>query len=397
MTADPPLAAAVSEGLAGSVVPGTRASYATAVTSFVSFCDARGLVPFPADELLVCAYIRFKAMFIQHQSFGVYLAGIKYEHEMRGIEWSLDGSVLIRRMLRFIKRRYPRGDSVSKMPISLGVLRVILPLLPGWPVAAGMSHDHRLFAAASLIGTAGFLRGGEFLASPGSDRAVLNGVALSCQVISGAPAVVVQIPQPKARWWVASERVVCFEFDKEGPFNPVRALKSYRELSPIRLDPHLPAFRLSDGSSLSREWMVALTSRLVAEANISFVDGSGKPLAVRASSWRSGGVRTALDAGVSDATIMVLGRWRSVAWTRYAQSSYHDLQGVAASMWAAAAAPSSPPRRVEEFPLSSVIMQDDPLPAAPQAVTFGPGVHLQATAVEASPFYLRPGLRRALP
>ena len=148
--------------------------------------------------------------------------------------------------------------------------------------------------------------------------------------------------------------------------------------------------------------MVALTSRLVEEAGISFVDAAGKPLRDKASSWRAGGVRSALDANVSDAVIMVLGRWKSVAWTRYAQASYHDLQGVSSSMWSAAASPSSPLRRVEEFPLSAVIMQADPLPepqqALPepqQAVTFGAGVHLQALAGRPSPFYISTGFRRA--
>ena len=98
-----------------------------------------------------------------------------------------------------------------------------------------MSHDHRLFAAASLIGTGSFLRGGEFLASPSSDRAVLRGKSLSRQEVAGVPAVVVQISQPKARWWIDSERVVCFEFDKDGPFNPVLALASYRDLSSVEL------------------------------------------------------------------------------------------------------------------------------------------------------------------
>jgi len=237
---DPVLAAAVSEGLAGSVVPGTRKSYGTAVAAYLSFCMARKISPFPADEIWLCAYIRYKAMFIQHQSFGVYLAGIKYEHSLRGAVWALDGNVLIRRMLRFVKRRYPRRDAVMKMPISLTVLRLLLPLLPGWPDMASMSHDHRLVAAASLIGTGGFLRGGEFLSSSASDRPVLLGAALVRQDVAGAPAVLVDIPQPKARWWIAEERIVCFEFDTDGPFNPGHAIDAYRALSAVPLGPHLP-------------------------------------------------------------------------------------------------------------------------------------------------------------
>ena len=258
---------------------------------------------------------------------------------------------------------------------------------------ASMSHDHRLVAAASLIGTGGFLRGGEFLSSSASDRPVLLGAALVRQDVAGAPAVLVDIPQPKARWWIAEERIVCFEFDTDGPFNPGHAIDAYRALSAVPLGPHLPAFRLADGSSLSRDYMVRATARLITQAGISFVDAAGKPMAVRASSWRAGGVRSALDANVSDAVIMMMGRWKSVAWTRYAQTSYHDMQGVTASMWSAAASSPSPPLRVEEFPLSSVIVQADPSPE-PHAVLSGPGVHIQASSA-APVFFVNPGFRRA--
>ena len=71
-------------------------------------------------------------------------------------------------------------------------------------------------------------------------------------------------------------------------------------------------------------------------ANINVIDKTGKPVPVRASSWRAGGVASAKAAGISDALIMAMGRWSSNAWTSYSFSSLQDLQGAVGSMRRAA-------------------------------------------------------------
>ena len=53
-------------------------------------------------------------------------------------------------------------------------------------------------------------------------------------------------------------------------------------------------------------------------------------------SWRSGGVQTARQAGISDPVIMAMGRWSTIAWERYSVASLKDLQGAAERMWAEA-------------------------------------------------------------
>ena len=79
--------------------------------------------------------------------------------------------------------------------------------------------------------------------------------------------------------------------------------------------------------------MVSRTVVLMQLADVQFTDATGKIIPVKAASWRAGGVRSALDAGLSEQMIMRLGRWRSIAWTNYMLQSISDVQGAARSMW----------------------------------------------------------------
>ena len=73
-----------------------------------------------------------------------------------------------------------------------------------------MDHDNRAFAVASVTGTAGFLRGGEFLYTTASTRPLLRMKNISSRTIEGRPALVVSIPQPKVYWWVMTSDVPCY-------------------------------------------------------------------------------------------------------------------------------------------------------------------------------------------
>ena len=79
--------------------------------------------------------------------------------------------------------------------------------------------------------------------------------------------------------------------------------------------------------------MVQKTAALMVLAKVRFVSNTGIDMTVKMASWRSGGVRSAVDAGVPEATIRELGRWRSTAWLSYLLHSPGDLQGAARSMW----------------------------------------------------------------
>ena len=273
-------------------------------------------------------------MCIRTNSLGVYLSAVRFHQILEGFEWTLDGDVRIAKMLRFVKRRYPVSNIRTKMAISLPVLQKILPLLPGWPEPALMCHDDRLFAAASVVATCAFLRAGEFLASPSSIRPVLLHSMVSVSVVAGTDCVQVAIPQPKARWWIGAITVTCFGGGaSDDAFAPVRLLNAYRRRSSVPLRSNGPAFVRGNGATLSKAYMLQRTTGLLSQASIRMVDGIGQPTAVKAASWRAGGVRSAVDAGLNQAMIRAMGRWRSDAWLSYLSESPGDLRRAAALMW----------------------------------------------------------------
>ena len=318
--------------LESSVVATTRASYNSATRKWMEFWEARDTSPFPADGVMMSAWILVLAMSINVSSLGMYTAGVRYSQELEGFQWTIAGNDLVRRTMRFVKRRYPSTQATPKFPVTFSVVQAFLPFVPGWPEASTMTHDDRVCIAATLVGLAGFLRGGEFLWSRGSARETLRSSDVVTGRIDGHQVVQVRVAQPKARWWLEGEKVICYG-SPTAAFNVAERCISYRRLSTVNLTPDGPAFRVADGSALSRDVLVRWTLRLLVKANVRFRSVSGAPMEVRAASWRAGGVMTALAAGASDSFIMAQGRWRSVAWTRYVVPTSWDMQRSSAAMW----------------------------------------------------------------
>lgn len=329
---DPVLAQAVSTALVESVALSTRRSYNTGAKSWMRFCMLRDLQPWPVDRMWFCGWMVEMASSIKVQSLKVYMAGVRYHQQLEGLSWGLTNDQIVVRVLRYLKRRIPSRDKAPKVPVTVGLLRKILVLLPGWPNLAEMSLDDRVFATASMIGTTGFLRGGEFLSSPGSVRPTLKAGMLKVRELSYGRAVVVSVRQPKARWWLHTVEVPIFENKDDPEWCPVRVWEEY-VAGAARGWIDGPAFVRGDGSVVDRGFMTARTSELMGRAGVSFVSSTGERMSVKMASWRSGGVRSAVDAGLSEEMIRLLGRWRSSAWRNYLLHSSADMQGAARSLW----------------------------------------------------------------
>ena len=316
------------------VLAKTKKGYSSATRNYVAYVKAMGTSsPFPASQDLVSSWILFLGMTTSVSSIKVYLSALRYTHGSLGSHWSLDGNEKVRRSYAFVKRTYGMAAKSLKMPITLGLLRIIFPRLQGWPLPASMSHDDRVFVTASVIGVLGFLRGGEFLASAGSSRPILMGKDVRIVSSCGSEAVEVSVRQPKARWWLESVSVLCFMVPSLGPLNPVGLLQAMRALSVVPMGPSFPAFRLSDGSALSRNFMVRKTGNLLREAGVSFLPRLGSPISVKASSWRAGGACSAKRALISDSMIQQQGRWASMAFLRYLEfSTAYELKAAVCRM-----------------------------------------------------------------
>ena len=361
--ADPALASQVEIGLREHVIATTRSSYGTAARSFVDFCKLRGVRIWPVVAFTFCAWLHVVVLSVDVASLGMYTAGIKYHQELLDMPWTLTGNELVRRTMRYLKKKFPSKQGPAKMPVTVRVLMCILPLLPGWPRLEWMSENDRVFATASVLAVAGFLRGGEFTTSSSSARAVLSFSAVSVRRLVSKLAVIVAVPQPKAMFWLESQDVACFAApeDDDDTFCPVRLWETYVTLSPRVFKPSSPAFRMNDGKALSKAFMLRRTAQLVDLAGLTFVDAAGTWQVVKASSWRAGAVRSALDARVAPPFIMAMGRWKSQAWIKYVVDRGLDLHQTSQLMWAPVQAPAATHQRgavVEMFDPSSVLVSE---------------------------------------
>ena len=338
---NPRLAAEVSDMLNRDIVVTTSTGYDSATKCYLEFCDSNDLTPWPADGMVVAAWIWRISTFVKPTSLKVYLSSIRRASLNEGHGWALKDNEFVRRAQRWVKRTFPCPVQGLKFAVTLQVLKRILPLLEGWPYE--MSRDDLLFACASIIGVTAFLRGGEFLAAPGSVRPILKLSNLCMRSIYGKRLVVVSVPQPKARWWLSIVDIPCFEVPRAGPMSPVSIMAHYLKASPLArsVDSRkLPAFHFRDGSPLTRDFLTSRTAKLCAMAGIPLVDARGRRLPMKMASWRAGAVRSAVDAGLSEPMIMELGRWKSTAWRFYLLHTPMDVQGAACRMWEKASSPT---------------------------------------------------------
>jgi hypothetical protein len=346
------------------IVSETKSSYQSALRRFYSFCTVRGLLAFPAEMPTVCAWLVWLSSSVAPLSMGSYIAALKYQHELEGYVWPPPEFHLLRRTLRYLKRKFPAKAAVAKAPITVALLRVILPYVPGWPDLAAMSADDRVFVVASVLAVAGFLRGGEFCFSASSSRPLLCISHISVRFFHPRRAVIVAVPQPKAQWWLESVDVPVYEAPDASAdlFCPVRLWCTFFGLlSPEQRRPEAPAFPMASGAPISRDFMVRRTSGLMSQAAVVLVDATGRPLSVRASSWRAGAVRSAVEARVPTPFIKAYGRWSSDAWNAYLLQAGTDLQDASRAMWSSPQHGSIPHRQLQavERSASSLMVEED--------------------------------------
>ena len=366
LAVDPLSARVVSRALRAYVVPGVASSYATGAQQFVEFCAVRGLDPWDTTEVVISAFILFLCLRIKVTSLNVYLSGLRFEYINQTGSWPFQSNESLRRVRRYVKRRYPCSKKATKLPISLAVLRVLLPLVPGWPVVSSMRQDDAVFCVGSVIAVVAFMRGGEAFVDVGGDRPVLRAGHVQVRAVGGVQTVVVSIPQPKTRWELDVVEVPCFSGPEAGDFWPLKLWLEYSAAFPAS-NARCPAFRRSDGSAVSKSFMLERTAALLKQAGIPIIDDQGACSQLRASSWRAGAVRSAISAGLSESVIMELGRWKSTAWRHYLFFSQLDLQGACLKMWRSSESVEvMEGMRVGSVALTSLVAEEEAAVAAVQ-------------------------------
>ena len=262
----------------------------------------------PLQEPHLELYVAAVSHRLSAKAINSYLSGIKFIHVFAG--FSLDG--LFGERLVKIKRGVKRAQGSSmtrpkRLPITVEDLHDLLHF-----VARSFSaHDVALFSAAFLLAFFGMLRVSEFVcpASGFFDPALhLSLSDISFESVRSRSFLAVHLKVSKSDPF--REGVVVRVAFTSGALCPGQALRSYLAFRQP-LGPG-PLFILSNHQFLTRSHIVQMLGRTFPEVPQGLLGSH---------SFRIGGATRLCVLGVPDATIQILGRWKSDAFKQYLRLS----------------------------------------------------------------------------
>ena len=300
-------------GLAGS----TQRAYRSGERRYTDFCTAAALVPFPALESTLIAFVAF--LFkegLSASSIKLYLAAIRHCQIALGMG---DPHIASMPKLEYITKGVRRITSARerrpRLPITPSVMRKLKDAwehLPCW-------EDAAMLWAASCLCFFGFLRMGEVVVP--SDTAYDSTVHLNWEDVR-----VNSRSQPQ---WLE----VRIKASKTDPFRqgvsiyvgatgrwlcPVASMLAYMVLRGNHVG---PLFMFKNGQFLTRARFVSAMRMALRESGFNSSLYAGH-------SFRIGAATTAAQQGLQDSLIQTLGRWRSSAYTLYIQTPPSTLMAV---------------------------------------------------------------------
>ena len=301
------------------IAASTQRSYKSAKRRYQNFCGDRGLSPVPASESQLCLFCVFLAKEkLAHATIKCYLSAVRHLHVEEGVGDPHIGSMAkLEQVLRGIKsiqaKGAPRGK--ERLPITPELL---IKLKRVWEQDA-RNRDVVMLWGAALLCFFGFLRAGEITIP--SDNSFDSGAHLSFKDVSvddvANPSLVkVRIKASKTDPF--RRGIDVFVGRTESELCPVSAVLAYMV---VRGPGEGPFFRFKDGRPLTRERFVQHVRRALGRAGIDCNSYAGH-------SFRIGAATTAARRGVSDATIKMLGRWKSTAYQLYIRTPRDQLARV---------------------------------------------------------------------
>lgn len=296
----------------------TRRSYNSAQRRYLSFCHADNVSPLPACQQSLCRYVTHLANEgLAHASIKCYLAAIRHLQIEKG--WDDPGIANMAKLelvLRGIKMvQASKRKPTARQPITVDLLQ---KMRGAWINRSAGRDEKMLWAAASLC-FAGFLRSGEITVP--SDRAFDEAQHLTVQDVAvdslASPSMLrVKIKASKTDPFRLGVDV--FVGHTGCPLCPVTAMLNY--LIARGSEPG-PLFMFADKKPLTRPRFVERTREALRKAGVDSSHYSGH-------SFRSGAATTAAMRGINDATIKLLGRWKSEAYHLYVKTPRAQLSVV---------------------------------------------------------------------
>lgn len=299
-------------GIAGS----TQKVYQSAKKRYRAFCAVTHLTPLPASEHLLCRFVSSLANEnLCHNTIKCYLSGVRHLHVAEGFgDPHISAMARLEQVLKGIKATQAKGlRRLVRLPITPEILAKL------HVVWSGEGEDGCMLWAAAALCFFAFLRSGE-LTVP-SDSAYDEKAHLCFQDVAvdslGNPSTLrVRIKASKTDPFRLGVDVYVGRTDSN--ICPVAAVLTYMT---VRGPDTGPLFVFRDGRYLTRARFVAQVKQALKRAGVDHTHYSGH-------SFRSGAATTAARQGIGDATIKMLGRWKSSAYQLYIKTPREQLAAV---------------------------------------------------------------------
>lgn len=299
--------AKVDLALAHAWTDSTLVKYRSAVELFLSFCDRENIpraLRLPASDNLLCAFIASNVGLVSGSTVQGYLAVLKAWHVFHNKPWL--GSDRLRYVIQGVSNLAPSSSSQQSLPL---VSRAMLILLARH-LCLTSPLDACCFAAACTAFWAQ-LRLGEILSPRASSFSAASTVCRShlSRPLNANGSRKCHLPFTKVRKSRGEDVVICRQADAS---DPIDALAIHLLVNDPPVDFPLFSYRSGDG------WKFLTQQKLVDCCNSVWGSAGLPPLCGH--SFRMGGTRELLLAGVPPVAVKTLGRWSSDAFLKYERS-----------------------------------------------------------------------------
>lgn len=298
----------------------TRKSYGAAKRRYSSFCSSRSLQPLPASESQLCQFVSHLANeSLCHSTIKCYLSAVRHLHIAEGQGdpgiCSMARLEQVMRGIKAVQARAPPKGKLVRRPMTPDLL---LKLKQSWSTG-GDAWDNAMLWAASSMCFFGFFRAGEITVPAESkfdEGAHLTFRDVSVDCIKNPQILKVKLKASKTDPFRVGVEV--FIGRTGNALCPVAAVLAFMA---IRGQGPGPLFKFRDGRPLTRARVVTEVKRALSAAGVDCAHYSGH-------SFRSGAATTAAKQGIGDATIKMLGRWKSSAYQLYVKTPREELAAI---------------------------------------------------------------------
>lgn len=305
------------------IAPATERLYGAGARRYSNFCKTYHRQPIPATEGTLCMFVaHLTREGLSHGTAKSYLSAVRNWQVKAGFGDPKTGNMP--RLGQTLKglQRLRAEQGVSKRQRKPMTLEGLETLRRSWSKVPGGGDARMLWAAATLC-FFGFTRSGE-LTSPSAHECdptihlQWEDVTTDCEKHPTQIRVRIKASKTDQLRQGCTLVVGC----TDDMLCPVRAVLGFMRAAGRRQG---PLFQYESGRHLTRDGLVAEMKAALERAGVNSTGFSGH-------SFRIGAATAASQAGIGDATIQRLGRWKSNAYKRYVQPEREELAGVPRQM-----------------------------------------------------------------